>query len=83
LVSHLNAAADLVEETAGITRDLMEGLRSTVLEHYGLMGGVRYLRGQFIKKTGIDLEIPGEEADPRLNPNIELAPCSHCPGGVE
>jgi signal transduction histidine kinase len=73
LLSRLSDAADLIEETGGITRDIMEGLRPTVLDHYGLMRGLRQLGEQFIKKTGIDIEILGEEANPRLTPKVELA----------
>jgi signal transduction histidine kinase len=37
------------------------------------MGGLRYLRSRFSQGTGIALEILGEEPDPRLKPNVELA----------
>lgn len=73
LLPRLSDAANLVEETGGITREIMEGLRPTVLDHYGLMRGLRHLGEQFIKKTGLDLEILGEEAAPRLTPKVELA----------
>lgn len=73
LLNRLSDASTLVEQTSDIARGIMEGLRPTVLEHYGLMGGLRQLGSQFSQRTGIHLEIVGEEADYRLKPNVELA----------
>lgn len=73
LLSRLSDAVDLVNQTSEITRSIMEGLRPTVLDHYGLIGGLRQLAGQFIKQTGIDLEVLGEEAPTRQDPTTELA----------
>jgi hypothetical protein len=73
LLSRLADVGAVAEKTNEITREIMEGLRPTVLDHYGLMGGLRQLGSQFSQRTDIDLEILGEEADPRLNPNVELA----------
>jgi signal transduction histidine kinase len=73
LLSRLADLGAVAEQTGEITRDIMEGLRPTVLDHYGLMGGLRQLGSHFSQRTGIDTEILGEESDPRLNPNVELA----------
>lgn len=72
-MSRLSEAVKLVAKTGEITREIMEGLRPTVLAHYGLMGGLRYLGEQFQEKTNISIEIVGEEAAPRLAPKAELA----------
>jgi PAS domain S-box-containing protein len=73
LLSRLSEASALAEQTGEITRDIMEGLRPTVLDHYGLTGGLRQLGSHFSQRTGINLEIQGEEPDFRLMPNVELA----------
>lgn len=73
LLSRLADVGAVAEQTGEITRDIMEGLRPTLLDHYGLMGGLRQLGSQFSQRTGIDLEIRGEELDSRLKPKVELA----------
>jgi signal transduction histidine kinase len=73
VLSRLSDAVKLVEQTGEISRNIMEGLRPTVLDHYGLMGGLRYLGEQFNKKTNISIEVVGQEATPRLAPETELA----------
>ena len=73
LLNRLSGVSTLVERTGEIARSIMEGLKPTVLQHYGLMGALRQLGSQFSQRTGIDLEIQGEEAAPRLNPKVELA----------
>jgi signal transduction histidine kinase len=72
-LSRLAAASELVEQTGETTRNIMEGLRPTVLDHYGLVGGLRQLGKQFSQRTGTDLEVLGEETDCRLKPEVELA----------
>lgn len=72
-LSRLSSIADLVEETGAITRNIMEGLRPTVLDLYGLMGGLRQLGSQFNEKTGIYLEVVGEDSPARQDPATELA----------
>jgi diguanylate cyclase (GGDEF)-like protein/PAS domain S-box-containing protein len=62
-----------VEQTGEVTRELMEGLRPTVLDHYGLLEGLRRWGKQFSQRTGIKVDIQGEEADPRLAGAAELA----------
>jgi len=71
--SRLSDAADLVEQTGEVAREIMEGLRPTVLEHYGLMGGLRWCAEQMVRRTGIKVAVQGEEAEPRLARTLELA----------
>jgi two-component system sensor histidine kinase UhpB len=73
LLSRLGQAADLVEQTGEITRELMEGLRPTVLDHYGLLEGLRRWTEQFSQRTGISVEVQGQEAASRLAAPVELA----------
>jgi len=62
----------VAEQTGEIARNIMENLRPTVLDHYGLETALRQLGSRYSRRTGIDLKILGEEVNPRLNPNIEL-----------
>jgi signal transduction histidine kinase len=73
LLDQLSSMIGLVEQTNEITRGIMEGLRPTALNHYGLMGGLREFGSKFSQRTGIKMEIQGEEATPRLPANTELA----------
>jgi PAS domain S-box-containing protein len=73
LLSRIADIGAIAERTNEITRNIMEGLRPTVLDHYGLMGGLRQFGKQFSQQTGIDLQIHGEDNDSRLTPQVELA----------
>lgn len=73
LVSRISEASALVARTAGIAKDMMEGLRPTVLDHYGLLGGLRWWAEQFSRRTGINVTVQGQEAAPRLAGSVELA----------
>jgi PAS domain S-box-containing protein len=73
LLSRISRASDLVAHTAGIAKDMMEDLRPTVLDHYGLLGGLRWWAEQFSRRTGINVAVQGKEAAPRLASPVELA----------
>jgi PAS domain S-box-containing protein len=73
ILTRLSGIGALAEQTNEITREIMEGLRPTVLDHYGLIGGLRQFGDQFSQQTGIEVEVLGKEADPRLRAEIELA----------
>jgi len=73
LLSRLADVGAVAEQTGEITRNIMEGLRPTVLDHYGLMGGVRQFASKFSTQTGIAVEVRGEELALRLAAPVELA----------
>jgi two-component system sensor histidine kinase UhpB len=73
LLNQLSSMIGLAEQTNETTRGIMEGLRPTALNHYGLMGGLREFGSKFSQRTGIKVEIQGEETAPRLPANTELA----------
>ena len=73
LLSRISYASALVLHTAGIAENMMEGLRPTVLDHYGLLGGLRWWTEQFSRRTGINVAVQGKEAAPRLAGWVELA----------
>ncbi len=72
LLSRLADLGAVAEQTGEITRNIMEGLRPTVLDHYGLIGGLRQLGSQFSQRMGINIKVQGEEVDSRLTPKVEL-----------
>jgi PAS domain S-box-containing protein len=73
LLDRLADTARLVEQTGEVVRELMEGLRPTSLQRYGLLEGLRRCVKEFSQRTGIDADIQGEEAAPRLAAPVELA----------
>ena len=73
LLSRISAASSLVAHTAGIAKDMMEGLRPTVLDHYGLLRGLHWWAEQFSRRTGVNVAVQGKEAAPRLAGSVELA----------
>jgi signal transduction histidine kinase len=73
ILSRIGDVSALVEQTGEVTRELMEGLRPTALDHYGLLESLRLWTKQFSQRTGISVEVLGEEASPRLPAPVELA----------
>ena len=73
LLSRLADLGTIAEQTNEITRGIMEGLRPTVLDHYGLMGGLKQLGQQFSQQNNIAVEMNDKESAPRLSPPVELA----------
>jgi PAS domain S-box-containing protein len=73
LLSRLADIGAVAAQTGEITRNIMEGLRPTVLDHYGLMGGVRQFGNKFFTQTGIEVDVREEELAPRLAAPVELA----------
>jgi PAS domain S-box-containing protein len=73
LLSRLADVGAVAAQTGEITRNIMEGLRPTVLDHYGLMGGVRQFGSKFSTQTGIAVDVRGEELALRLAAPVELA----------
>jgi PAS domain S-box-containing protein len=73
LMCRLANVGAIAEKASEITRNIMESLRPTVLDHYGLIGGLRQLGSQLSHQMDIKLEVQGEDADIRLNPQVEIA----------
>lgn len=62
----LSETINLVEETTQRIRNVMASLRPEVLDDYGLMAALRWHSERFSNRTGIRVEIMGEELIPRL-----------------
>ncbi len=67
----LQDSMSLVEETTVHIRDVMAELHPQVLDDYGLLAALRWYCEPFSDRTGIDVEIYGEELSSRLSPVIE------------
>jgi len=67
----LQDSMSLVEETTVHIRDVMAELHPQVLDDYGLLAVLRWYCEPFSDRTGIDVEIYGEELSSRLSPVIE------------
>jgi len=71
--ARIDDSRKLVEETVICIRDVMARLRPPVLDDYGLLAAVRWYDKQFIERTGIVMEVRGEELKPRLPLEKETA----------
>ncbi len=69
--SRLADSHTLVEETAEVIRDVIAELRPHVLDDYGLMAALRWYGEVFSKRTGMSIDIQGEEPKSRLPQDVE------------
>ena len=67
----LQDSMSLVEETTVHIRDVMAELHPQVLDDYGLLAALRWYCEPFSDRTGIDVEVYGEELSSRLSLVIE------------
>lgn len=63
----------LVEATGRVIQDVLTELKPPMLAGYGLLDAVRWHAGEFSRRTGIAVEVCGEELSPRLHPEVEMA----------
>ncbi len=73
LLNRLADAVVLVEKTGETIRNVMTELRPPVLDDYGLLSALRWYGAEFSRRTGIGVDVQGEEAAPRLARPVELA----------
>ncbi len=69
--ARLQDSMSLVEETTMHIRDVMADLHPQVLDDYGLLAALRWYCERFSDRTGIDVEVRGEELSPRPSLIIE------------
>jgi PAS domain S-box-containing protein len=69
--SRLTDSLNLVERTAAAIRGVMADLRPGVLDDYGLMAALRWLGEEVAARTGIIVDVQGEESAPRLAAPVE------------
>ena len=73
LLDRLADAVALVEQTGETIRDMMAELRPPMLDDYGLLSALHWYGVEFFGKTGIGVDVQGQEAAPRLAAPVELA----------
>jgi two-component system sensor histidine kinase UhpB len=71
--SRLDDSAALLESTAGAVENVMSELRPPMLDDYGLLPALQWYGNQFSSRTGIRVEVHGEERAERLPPATEIA----------
>jgi len=62
----------LVERAMLSLRNVKTELRPPVLDDYGLLAALRWYGEQFASRTGIVVNVRGEEPDPRLSEKAEI-----------
>ena len=73
LLGRMAGAVALVEQIGETIRDVMAELRPPMLDDYGLLSALHWYGTEFSDKTGIDVDVQGQEAVPRLAAPVELA----------
>ncbi len=71
--SRITDSLSIVKQTTEKVRDLMNELRSPVLDDYGLVAAIEQYGNQFTARTGITVTVRGTEPDPRLPSHVENA----------
>ncbi len=70
--ARLNDAIALVEQTTVQIRDSMASLRPPVLDDYGLLATLEWYANQISSRTGLAIDVLGEELTPRPTEYVEL-----------
>jgi PAS domain S-box-containing protein len=73
LLGRMAEAVALVEQIGETIRDVMAELRPPMLDDYGLLSALHWYGTEFSGKTGIGVDVQGQEAVPRLAAPVELA----------
>jgi signal transduction histidine kinase len=71
--SRIDDCLDLVSETTARIRDVMAELRPSVLDDYGLFSALRWYGAQFSLRTGVEVNLEGDENMKRLGISKENA----------
>ncbi len=71
--SRLADAAALLESTTGAVENVMSELRPPMLDDYGLLPALQWYGSQFSSRTGIRVEVNGDEQAQRLPSATEIA----------
>jgi signal transduction histidine kinase len=73
VLSRIDRASVLVDQTYETAKELMEDLRPSVLIEYGYLTGLRQWASQLTQRTGLVVDVRGEASAPRLAPHVEMA----------
>jgi len=72
LQGRMAGAVALVDQIGETIRDVMAELRPPMLDDYGLLSALHWYGTEFSDKTGIGVDVQGQEAIPRLAAPVEL-----------
>jgi PAS domain S-box-containing protein len=73
LRGRMAGAVALVDQIGETIRNVMAELRPPMLDDYGLLSALHWYGTEFSNKTGIGVDVQGQEAVPRLVAPVELA----------
>jgi PAS domain S-box-containing protein len=73
VLSRLDDAGQLVKATTDQVRCMIADLRPPMLDDYGLLPTLRWCGEILAERTGVHVEVRGENPDPRLPPRAEDA----------
>jgi signal transduction histidine kinase len=73
VAKRLEDAATLLESTSGTIENVMSELRPPMLDDYGLLPALQWYAAQFSGRTGIEIQVHGEEGMERLPQATEIA----------
>lgn len=73
LQTRLDDSLRLVEETTRLVRDVMADLVPPQLGEYGLVSALRWYAGIYTRRTGLDIQVVGNDFEPRLDHKAEIA----------
>ena len=73
LHSRLHDAGVLLESTAATIENVMSELRPPMLDDYGLLPALQWYANDFVRRTGIEIEVHGKEGAARLAQSSEIA----------
>ena len=73
LRGRMAGAVALVDQMGETIRNVMAELRPPMLDDYGLLSALQWYGTEFSDKTGIGVDVQGQEVVPRLAAPVELA----------
>jgi signal transduction histidine kinase len=71
LIARLSDSTELLKQTAHIVRNVVDDLRSPVLEMYGLLAALRWYGKQMTARAHLDILVQGDAPNPRPPAAIE------------
>lgn len=71
--ARLNDSSTLLESTADSIENVMSELRPPMLDDYGLLPALHWYAKDFSRRTGIEVEVAGDDTAERLTPELEIA----------
>ena len=72
-IAHLEDSIGMVSEITQGIRSVMDDLRPSILDDYGLFAAISWYADQFSHRTGLPVRIAGATIEPRLPPTVENA----------